>query len=97
MSVVVTVADGQQTLSSGLAGSNTVESLKQAFSVLLLSGLSSVVAFLSPFQQPRNSSLGRRCAHSMMRFIDESISLRGETILIILIAVVCSSIFSCLK
>lgn len=77
VAVAVAVADGQQTLycqtlSSGPAGSNTMESLKQTFSALLLSGLSSVVAFLSPFQQPRNSNLGGRCVHCMMKSTDFS-------------------------
>lgn len=72
MSAVVTVVDGQQTLcclalSSGPTGSNTMESFKPAFLALLLSGLSSVVTFLSPFPQPRNSILAGRC----VRLCDE--------------------------
>lgn len=50
------------------AGSNTMESLKQAFLALLLSELSSVVAFLFPSQQAWNSTPAGRCGHCLKKY-----------------------------
>lgn len=89
MPVVVTVVDGQQAfrclaLSSSPTALNTMESFKPPFSALLLSGLSSVATFLSPFSTTPETPpwLGGVFA-PMMKSTHDGISLRGQNILVI--------------